>query len=227
MPAPALVIFDCDGVLIDSEVIASRVLGECLVAAAFPTTVAEAMEIGIGKNRITLAAAVESRFGRKLPDGFFEGMRAEILRSFARELVPMPGIAALLASLPMPCCVASNSHIDRVRSALAMTGLLQHFDPHVFSATMVAQGKPAPDLFLLAASRLGVMPENCLVIEDSVTGVAAAGAAHMPVIGFCGGSHCRDGHADRLLSAGCTQVFARMSDVAAFLDARPPDPPVN
>jgi beta-phosphoglucomutase-like phosphatase (HAD superfamily) len=90
-------------------------------------------------------------------------------------------------------------------------------DPHVFSASQVAYGKPAPDLFLFAAQRLGAAPEDCIVVEDSIPGVEAAVAAGMPVVGFCGGGHCPDGHADRLIAAGCSRVFAKMPDLAAFL----------
>ena len=214
---PALVIFDCDGVLIDSEIIFGRVLGECLIAADFPTTIDEAMMLGIGKNRLTLTAEVESRFGRCLPDRFFETMRARVDIAFEHELRPIPGIEELLAGLPQPRCVASNSHLERVRQALSVTGLLQLFDPHVFSASQVALGKPAPDLFLFAARQLDAPPEACVVVEDSTTGVEAALAAGMPVVGFCGGSHCPGDHADRLAAAGCSRVFAQMRDLGAFL----------
>jgi HAD superfamily hydrolase (TIGR01509 family) len=123
----------------------------------------------------------------------------------------------LLNTLPLPRCVASNGHLDRVRERLVLTGLLRFFDPHVFSAIQVATGKPAPDLFLFAARRLGTLPESCIVVEDSAAGVAAAIAAQMPVVGFCGGSHCPQDHAERLSAAGCSRVFARMMDLAAFL----------
>jgi HAD superfamily hydrolase (TIGR01509 family) len=212
-----LVIFDCDGVLIDSEVIFGRVLGECLIAADFPTTIEEAMVLGIGKNRLTLTAAVESQFGRSLPEGFFEAMRARVDMAFERELRPIPGIEELLAALPAARCVASNSHLERVRHALSVTRLLPLFDPHVFSASQVAHGKPAPDLFLFAAQQLDTPPEVCVVVEDSIAGVEAATAAGMPVVGFCGGSHCPGDHAERLVAAGCSHVFARMPDLAAFL----------
>ena len=214
---PDLVIFDCDGVLIDSEVIFGRVLGELLIADEFPITMDEAMVFGLGKNRVTLAAAVEARFGRALPDRFFETMRACVDLAFERELVPIPGIEGLLAALPAPRCVASNSHLDRVRHALSVTRLLPLFDPHVFSASQVAHGKPAPDLFLFAARQLGAAPEACVVIEDSATGVEAAIAAGIPVVGFCGGSHCPGDHADQLLAAGCSRVFATTLDLAAYL----------
>ncbi len=214
---PDLVIFDCDGVLVDSEIIFARVLGECLSAAEFPASADEALLLGFGKNRDTLSAAVQARFGRALPDGFFETMRARTALVLERELVAMPGIEALLTALPTACCVASNGHLERVRERLALTGLLGFFDPHVFSATQVAYGKPAPDLFLLAASRFGVPPASCIVVEDSVVGVTAAVAAGMPVLGFCGGSHCPGNHSDQLIAAGCSRVFARIADLAAHL----------
>jgi HAD superfamily hydrolase (TIGR01509 family) len=214
---PDLVIFDCDGVLVDSEVIFARILGECLSASDFPATAAEALALGFGRNRDTLSAAVEARFGRALPDGFFEAMRAQTALALERELVPVPGIEALLTALPAKRCVASNGHLDRVRERLLLTGLLHFFEPHVFSAIQVARGKPAPDLFLMAARMLAVEPARCTVVEDSVIGVAAAVAAGMPVLGFCGGSHCLGDHADQLLAAGCSRVFARMSELAAHL----------
>lgn len=214
---PDLVIFDCDGVLVDSEVIFARILGECLTAADCPATAAEALALGFGKNRATLTAAVEARFGRSLQDGFFEAMRARTALALERELVAMPGIEALLTALPAARCVASNGHLVRVRERLALTGLLRFFEPHVYSAMQVAAGKPAPDLFLLAARQCGVRPASCLVIEDSVVGVAAAVAAGMPVLGFCGGSHCPQDHAEQLRAAGCSLVFARMAELMAHL----------
>jgi HAD superfamily hydrolase (TIGR01509 family) len=212
-----LVIFDCDGVLIDSEIVFARVLAECLSGLDFPTTLDEAIALGFGGNRLTLAAAVETRYGRGLTEPFFEMLAARSAAAFESELLPMPGIEALLAALPLPRCVASNGRLDRVRRRLAMTRLLPLFEPHVFSASQVAHGKPAPDLFLFAAERLGARPKSCTVVEDSIVGVKAAVAAGMPVVGYCGGSHCPGDHADRLRAAGCSQVFARMPDLAAFL----------
>ena len=217
----ALVIFDCDGVLVDSEPLFARVLGETLIAADFPTTIDEALTLGFGKNRATLLAAVETRFGRALPDDFFDMIRARATLLFEQELLPMAGVVELLAMLPGPRCVASNSHLERVQHSLAVTGLLPLFDPHVFSASQIAHGKPAPDLFQFAARRFRARPEECIVVEDSTAGVEAAIAAGMPVVGFCGGSHCRGGHADWLLAAGCSRVFARMSDLGSFLCADP------
>jgi HAD superfamily hydrolase (TIGR01509 family) len=217
MARPALVIFDCDGVLIDSEIIAARVFAQCLGEAGFSATPEEALALGWGKNAATLAIAVEERFGRPLPAGFIEKMRAAIGRAYEGELRPITGVAELLVEFDLPRCVASNSHIDRVRHALELTGLLDFFEPHLFSASMVAHGKPAPDLFLLAAAQFGAAPQQCLVIEDSFSGVAAAHAAGMPVVGFVGGSHCPAAHADRLREAGCAEVFAAMNQLGLFL----------
>ena len=210
-------IFDCDGVLVDSELIFARVLAECLIAVDFPATIDEAIALGFGKNRTTLSAAVVARFGRPLPDTFFEAFASRSATAFERELSPIAGVEDLLAALPMARCVASNGRLDRVRQRLALTGLLPFFDPHVFSASQVAFGKPAPDLFLFAAQQLGAWPGDCTVVEDSVPGVEAAVAAQIPVVGFCGGSHCPSDHADRLIAAGCPRVFAKMPDLAAFL----------
>jgi HAD superfamily hydrolase (TIGR01509 family) len=217
VPDPDLVIFDCDGVLVDSEVIFARVLGECLTEADFPATHEEALFLGFGKNRDTLTAAVETRYGRVLPDGFFEAMRERTALVLERELQPMPGVVELLTALPAARCVASNGHLLRVRERLALTGLLRFFDPHVFSAIQVAVGKPAPDLFLLAAAQLGASPAACTVVEDSVVGVAAAVAAGMPVVGFTGGSHCAPGHAERLTATGGSRVFTHMTELSAYL----------
>jgi HAD superfamily hydrolase (TIGR01509 family) len=217
---PALVIFDCDGVLVDSEIIASRIFADCLGEVGIVLTIEEAAAFGVGKSAVTLAAAVEKEFGRPLPAGFIEGMRARIITAFTRELKPINGVARLLTALDLPRCVASNSHIDRVRHALKTTGLLRYLDPNIYTAAMVERGKPAPDLFLFAAAQHGVAPAQCLVVEDSLSGVVAALAAEMTVVGFVGGSHCRAGHSGAMLEAGCTQVFDRMERLAEFLIVR-------
>ena len=210
---PGLLIFDCDGVLVDSELIDYRIRAECFQAEGFSVTV-EDLQSHSGISGAGMAEMILERFGRPMPEGFMQATRAKIMRAFTDELRSIDGIAELLASLTMPICVATNSHPDRVRHSLEVTGLLRFFDPHVFSASMVERAKPAPDLFLFAAEKFGVGPDDCLVIEDSVHGVIGARAAGMEVIGFCGGSHCQPGHAERLLSAGCQQVFPRMSELA-------------
>jgi len=216
MARPGLIIFDCDGVLVDSEHIDARIRSECFQAAGFLVTTEELLA-NPGTSRAGLVEMIDRRFGRPIPEGFMEEARAKILSVFTEELRAIDGVGQLLDSLPMPICVASNSHHDRIRHSLEVTDLWRFFDPHVFSAMMVTRAKPAPDLFLFAAERLNVAPGDCLVVEDSVNGITAARAAGMDVIGFCGGSHCGPGHADSLLSAGCSRVFARMSEVREFL----------
>lgn len=220
MSAIDLVIFDCDGVLVDSEIIANRVLAECLNEAGVMLDADQAMTFGVGKSAATVAAIVEKDFGITLPANFFEDMGSRIITAFTTgKLRPMDGISELLAALKLERCVASNSPIARVRHALMTTGLLPHLEPHIYTAAMVARGKPAPDLFLFAARQHGIRPERCLVVEDSLSGVVAAQAAGVPIIGFVGGSHCRPGHADAMRDAGCIEVFSRMGDVADFLYA--------
>jgi HAD superfamily hydrolase (TIGR01509 family) len=217
LASPELLIFDCDGVLIDSEIIACRVDAECFGEIGIPITADEIAEKFVGVSAATMFAAIETSHGRKLPGDFQQTLRTRLEAAFADELKPMPGIAATLDSLATARCVASSSYPDRLTFTLGRTGLLDYFAPHIFSATMVKRGKPAPDLFLYAAAQMAADPRDCLVIEDSRAGVEAATAAGMPVLGFTGGAHCRPGHGDRLRGAGARQVFSDMRDLPRLL----------
>lgn len=217
MASPELLIFDCDGVLIDSEIIACRVDAECFAEIGIAITADEIAEQFVGISSAAMFAAIESRHGRKLPEDFPKTLRTRLEAAFAQELQPMPGIAAVLDNLPTARCVASSSYPDRLSFTLGRTGLLDYFAPHIFSATMVKRGKPAPDLFLYAAAQMDVAPGDCLVIEDSRAGVEAATAAGMRVLGFVGGAHCRPDHADRLRRAGAREIFANMRDLKHLL----------
>ena len=152
-----------------------------------------------------------------LNDAFHQSLRQRIMDAFEVESLTIDGIAAVLAAHDGPLCVASGSRPERVRRCLEIVSLLHHFDPHIFSATQVARGKPAPDLFLFAAREMGEAPEDCLVIEDSVHGVNAAIAAGMRVIGFIGGSHCGPHQARRLLDAGAARVISHMRELPALI----------
>ena len=147
---------------------------------------------------------------------FADTLRVRVAAAFDAELAPIAGVEAALAALPYRRCVASSSAPERLRHSLSLTGLLHWFEPHVFSATQVARGKPAPDLFLFAAASMQAAPATCVVIEDSVPGVQAAVAAGMRVIGFTGGGHCRPGHAERLRAAGAARslIDAKASSAA-------------
>ncbi|WP_291995514.1 HAD family hydrolase [Candidatus Accumulibacter sp. ACC003] len=215
---PALLVFDCDGVLVDSEPIASRVLAETLTELGFSLTPRQAIDRYTGISLPAVLAQVAAEWGRALPTDFAARLRDR--QAFAAELQAMAGAAAMLAGLALPKCVASSGKLDKIRGNLALTGLLPYFAAHLFSAEMVARGKPAPDLFLLAAERMAVSPARCLVIEDSIAGVQAARAAGMRVVGFTGGAHMRSGDAEALLAAGASAVFSRMHDLPRLLDGQ-------
>jgi HAD superfamily hydrolase (TIGR01509 family) len=214
---PDLLIFDCDGVLIDSEAIACRADSACLADVGVTISAEEIMERYLGISAATMCSDIEQRYGLALPDDFVGTLHRRVAEVFDAELIAMPGVEMLLRDLPLRRCVASSSAPERLRHSLAITGLLHYFGPHIFSATQVARGKPAPDLFLLAANAMRVVPASCVVVEDSVPGVQAAVAAGMRAIGFAGGSHCRPGHAERLLAAGAAVIAVDMPSVSALL----------
>lgn len=211
-----LVIFDCDGVLIDSELLSVEADIACLAEFGIELSAEIIIERYVGKS--DMVADLELHYGRPLP-GFDDRQRQLARPLFEARLRAIPGAAAALAALPVPACVASSSSPDRLRHTLSLAGLYDRLHPHIFSAVEVARGKPAPDLFLHAARRMGADPADCLVVEDSLPGVAAAGAAGMTVLGFTGGSHCRPDHADRLRAAGAANVIAEMDGLAAAMAA--------
>jgi HAD superfamily hydrolase (TIGR01509 family) len=214
----ALVIFDCDGVLIDSEVLSQREEAACLAAHGFPVPLEEVATRYLGISGAAMFADLEARFGRKVPQALIDDLRDRIAAACETELAAMPGIHDLLDRLPVPVCVASSSRPERLAHTLGLTGLYHRFAPNIFSASQVANGKPAPDLFLFAAARMGVAPDSCIVVEDSVAGVRAGVAAGMTVYGFCGGGHCPPDHGRGLLAAGASAVFAHMDALAAPLE---------
>lgn len=217
--APDLVVFDCDGVLVDSETIACRIDAEIFTDLGFPLSFEDIRRDFVGVSATTMCRAIEERFGRALPADMPQRLLQAALDSFEAELQPIAGIADALRRLAGPRCVASSSSPPRIRRSLELTGLIDFFAPHLFSATMVTNGKPAPDLFLHAAREMGVSPARCVVIEDSIPGVTAARAAGMTVYGFVGGGHCVDGHGERLSALGADAVFDDMADLPRLLAA--------
>jgi HAD superfamily hydrolase (TIGR01509 family) len=212
MTEPDLIIFDCDGVLVDSEVLSCRCLSSVLAAYGIELGVDQALDLFLGRSTSAVTAHYQA-LGRPIPEQFPAELKAGVLAAFGSALLPIQGVGAVLHDLQIPHCVASSSDIDRVSFSLSLTGLAAHFGERLYTAQMVERGKPAPDLFLLAAERMRVAPSRTLVIEDSISGVTAAKAAGMTVWGFVGGSHyqARDGKA-MLLGAGADRVFARMAD---------------
>jgi HAD superfamily hydrolase (TIGR01509 family) len=207
-----LIIFDCDGVLIDSELLSCGALVDCLRRHAVEVDLEMTIERFLGRSPQAVSDYCTAS-GHRLPPEFFTELRAAVRAVFADRLKAMPDIETILTNLKTPYCVASSSDLERMDYSLRLTELLFLVAGRLFSAEMVAHGKPSPDLFLHAAASMGALPDKTLVVEDSVIGVAAAKAAGMTVWGFVGGSHYsgRDGRRP-LLDAGADRIFDRMAD---------------
>lgn len=214
------VIFDCDGVLVDTELLANRCFAAALNRAGLPWSVEETMRRLVGRSMGACVDIIESETGKKLPANFLADLQAETFASFrATPVQPVAGILGVLDWLDgqsIPYCVASSGEIEKMRLTLGLTGLLPRFEGRMFSASMVERGKPFPDLFLHAARGIGVEPEACIVIEDAVPGVEAGIAAGMRVLAYAGAAH-----ADRagLVAAGGS-LFDSMDDLPRLLSNR-------
>jgi len=208
-----LVIFDCDGVLVDSEPLSCRAFEQVYAnhGMALPQgTVAK----GIGMKQADILAMITDLTGHRLPDEALGEFWPETKVLFAEHLQPAVGIANFLKVLPYKRCVASSSQPERIAFSLKKTGIDQYFGDAVYSSSMVKRGKPAPDLFLFAADKMGIDPARCVVIEDSPFGVEGAVAAGMTAFGYTGGGHTYEGHAERLSSKGASRVFSHWDDIA-------------
>jgi HAD superfamily hydrolase (TIGR01509 family) len=212
-----LIIFDCDGVLIDSELLANRTEVELLKSFGIEFDLHDYMSRFVGKSHRDVLSSIESWQGIPLPADFWSLAQQQTFQVFQQELQPIPGIVELISALEQPICVASSSSLRRLDLTLKTTGLFDRFFPHIFSAEQVSRGKPEPDLFLWAADKMQVQPDRCVVIEDSPYGVMAGVAAGMTVLGFTGGSHIQPGHEAKLSAAGATQIFSHMSQLSHWL----------
>jgi len=183
-PSFDLVIFDNDGVLVDSEPVANAVLARLLTEYGFPCTTEESIAAFMGRSVPQVRAIVQERLGRPLPADLEARYRADLYPTFQDWLQPIPGVVEALRAIALPVCVASSGTHERIRLTLGCTGLWDRFGGRVFSAQDVTRGKPAPDLFLHAAATLGVEPRRCAVVEDSPAGVTAANTAGMTSFAF-------------------------------------------
>jgi HAD superfamily hydrolase (TIGR01509 family) len=208
------VIFDCDGVLVDTEPAANRVLAELLTAAGLPTTAEESMRTYMGRSWASCMAIAAERLGRPLPESLRDEYTAGVREAWARELRPVDGIAEALDRIELPSCVASSGEHERMRFTLGRTGLLDRFEGRIFSATEVEHGKPAPDLFLHAASSMGFDPGATTVVEDTVPGVQAGRAAGMRVLAYAAHTPAGD------LEAAGGETFTDMRELPALLAER-------
>lgn len=200
-------IFDCDGVLVDSEPIANRLFAEALAEIGWPLSLGEVSRRFTGLTMTHCLELVEGHLGRPVPADFLDRLQARTFAAFRAGLQPVPGVASAIRRIGLPDCVASSGEIEKMRLTLGITGLLPHFEGRLFSADQVPRGKPHPDLFLYAAACMGAEPAVCVVVEDSLPGVQAAVAAGMRVLGFA-----HDGPGTDLNTAGATTF----SDMAAL-----------
>ena len=215
---PKLVIFDCDGVLVDSEPISIRVLLGVLAEAGVIIDEEVGYRRFLGRSMASVVAMLEKEFGLAVTDRHLAEARARLYESFRRELKPTVGIAEALDAITLPFCVASSSQLERIRLALSLTGLLERFEPRIYSASMVEKGKPAPDLFLHAARSMGFRPADCVVIEDSAAGIEAARRAGMRVFAYAGASHaplCNLREA--VATLGPDRIFDDMAELPALI----------
>jgi HAD superfamily hydrolase (TIGR01509 family) len=212
MTQPDLIIFDCDGVLVDSEVLSCRCLSKVLAGYGIDLGLDQALDLFLGRSMTAVVEHYEA-LGRPIPEQFSTELTAAVRAAFLSALRPIEGVNSVLEGLQIPYCVASSSDVDRVSLSLSLTGLAPHFDGRLYTSQMVERGKPAPDLFLYAAERMQADPRGTLVIEDSISGVEAGKAAGMTVWGFVGGSHYRSRDGKTILrEAGADRVFGRMAD---------------
>jgi HAD superfamily hydrolase (TIGR01509 family) len=213
MAETELIIFDCDGVLIDSEMLVCTLVSEELTRLGYPITPEQVVERYAGRPEREILADIARDWGQAVPPAYKEATTRRIRQAFTSELQAIPGVAATLARIRIPICVASSSAPEKLKLGLSFVSLYEYFAPHVVSAAYVAHGKPAPDVFIYAAGSMRTPVDRCLVIEDSLPGVRAARAAGMQVFGFTGGSHCTPEHGARLLEAGAARVLAAMEEL--------------
>jgi HAD superfamily hydrolase (TIGR01509 family) len=207
-----LVIFECDGVLVDSDRIALPIQAERITALGLPTTYDDCVRDFLGLGMPETLLILEERLGRPLPPGWEKELDAAVGEAFRRELRPVAGVAEALDQIDLPTCIASSGSQEKMHLTLGLTGLRERFQGRIFSADEVTHGKPAPDLFLHAASRMNIAPNRCVAVEDSPFGVAGAVAAGMRAFGYA-----EDGDGEALAAAGAT-VFNSMAELPALLD---------
>ena len=218
---PAALIFDCDGVLVDSEILAQRIERAHLASIGLHYDADEFVHRFTGTSEPEFFRRVErdalERLRRKLPEGTMDAMKRAVHAELERALQPIPGASAMLARWSGPKAVASSSNMAALRFKLSRTGLDEAFGAHVYSAEAVGRGKPDPAVFLHAAARLGLDPGRCAVIEDSVNGILGAKRAGMTAIGFVGGADCGAGHKDALQETGAERVLGSFAELGEFL----------
>ncbi|WP_298921784.1 HAD family phosphatase [uncultured Roseobacter sp.] len=213
-----LVIFDCDGVLLDSEIIACRADAEAFTGIGYEITPEEVSMRFAGMPDEAVDAALATEIGKPFPANFRAKIKSAVIEKYRTELQPICGAETLLTSLKTAKCIASSASPAKLALGLIETELYELVYPNIFSTRLVERGKPHPDIFLYAAEKMEASPSNCIVIEDSVAGVTAAKSAGMTCIGFSGGSHCTNGHSQRLFDVGAESVVDRLEAVLSLVE---------
>ena len=217
----AAVIFDCDGVIVNSEAICQKIEIDCLaeIGLAFDPLEYSNRFLGSGRNEYydALNQEHQRRLGRPLPTSVFVSMHERTSVELDLRLAAVAGVEAAVRSINIPVAVASGSSASSLEEKLSKVGLHDLFAPHIYSADLVERGKPAPDIFLYAAEQLGVAAERCVAVEDSINGILSALRAGMITVGFTGGGHCGTGHRDRLKQVGAAHVIEHMDQLMPLL----------
>ncbi len=212
-----LIIFDCDGVLVDSEVISCRVHADVLTRHGYPISAEQVRQRFLGRTTHDATVEIERQLGRPLGETYDLERQTALLAALADKVEAIPHVHDALDAIDARICVASSSAHDKIFTTLSRTRLYQRFAPNIFSGTQVSHGKPAPDLFLFAAGQMAALPGRSVVIEDSIPGVTGALAAGMTVLGFHGGSHCRPGDGEALRAAGAAVTFDDMRQLPGLI----------
>lgn len=212
-----MVIFDCDGVLVDSEILATRVDMELLAPYGLDMTTQEYIATFVGQSHKFFHDELTRRIGQPLPDSFNNAWDVMMKQTFIDELQAVRGIPGLLDTLKVKKSIGSNSNIERIKLSLEITKIDHHFDGGVYSSKMVPNGKPAPDIYLFAASQNNIDPANCVVVEDSFYGASAGKAAGMHVIGFGAGQHVLDNHRDKMHEANIDAYAATADELLPLI----------
>ncbi len=210
--APELVVFDCDGVLVDSDRISLRIQAEKITALGLETSYEDCVRDFLGLGMPATLKILAERLGRPLPPRWEEDLNAAVREAFRSELRPVAGVLDALEEIELPTCIASSGSLEKMRFTLGLTGLWHRFAGRIYSGDEVPRGKPAPDLFLHAAASMGAEPSRCVVVEDSPFGVAGARAAGMSVLGYA-----PDGRAEQLAREGA-RTFESMAELPGLLN---------
>ena len=220
MARSKLIIFDCDGVLVDSEPLAARAYERVYEKHGMSGVGAHIIAQCIGMKQADIIVRIKELTGHQFPEHAGDDIWAETKLLFTEELKPTRGIMPFLERLAINRCVASSSSVERINHSLGVTGLARFFGPSIYSSSMVKRGKPAPDIFLHAAEKMGAQPSDCVVIEDSPLGVEGAVAAGMTAIGYTGGGHTYPEHGARLSACGAAAICADWNEVGRQLAMR-------